>query len=129
LPRIASAAFLRAESHGTHEHIYCAYFWDSPNLKGRVHVFISPKEQGNPVIPRALGWTTNAKVKVMLRLTDSQSVGLGVKFTLVLVTRYNFLSESCCVVSVGAPSLTRGRVCLLSVISSGLEPETCRFVA
>jgi hypothetical protein len=43
------------------------------------------------------------KVKVMLRLTVSQSVCLGVKFTLELVTRYYFLSESCCVVSVGRP--------------------------
>jgi hypothetical protein len=36
-------------------------------------------------------------VKVMLRLMVSHSVCLGVKFTLELVTRYNFLSESCCV--------------------------------
>jgi hypothetical protein len=44
-----------------------------------------------------------SKVKVMLRLV-SQSVCLSVKFTLELVTRYYFLSESCCVVSVGALS-------------------------
>jgi hypothetical protein len=50
------------------------------------------------------------KVKVKLRLTVSQSVCLGVKFNLELVTRYYFLYEGCCVVSV-----TRGRVCLLSV--------------
>jgi hypothetical protein len=31
----------------------------------------------------------------------SQPVCLGVKFTVELVTRYYFLSESCCVVSVG----------------------------
>jgi hypothetical protein len=43
------------------------------------------------------------QVKVMLRLTASQSVCLGVKFSLELVTRYYFLSESCCVVSVGCP--------------------------
>jgi hypothetical protein len=36
--------------------------------------------------------------------TDSQSVCLGVKSTLELVTRYYFLSESCCVVFVGALS-------------------------
>jgi hypothetical protein len=35
--------------------------------------------------------------------TVSQSVCLGVKFTLGLVTRYYILSESCCVVSVGHP--------------------------
>jgi hypothetical protein len=33
----------------------------------------------------------------------SQSVCLGVKFTLELVTRYYFLSESCCVAPVGRP--------------------------
>jgi hypothetical protein len=54
------------------------------------------------------------KVKVMLRLMVSQSVCLGVGFTLELVARYYFLSESCCLVC-GAPSLTRGQVCLLSV--------------
>jgi hypothetical protein len=42
-------------------------------------------------------------VKVILRLTVSQSVCLGVKFTLELETRYYFLSKSCCVVSVGRP--------------------------
>jgi hypothetical protein len=56
--------------------------------------------------------------------TDDQSVCRGVKFTLELVTRYCFLSESwkllCCL--CGAPSLTRGRVCLLdSLISRCVE--------
>jgi hypothetical protein len=53
----------------------------------------------------------------MLRLTVSQSVCLGVKFTLGLVTRYYFLSESCCVVSVWHPL---SRVCLLSVSVSSM---------
>jgi hypothetical protein len=44
----------------------------------------------------------SVKVKVMLWLTASQSVCLGVKFTLGLVARY-FLPEICCVVSVGHP--------------------------
>jgi hypothetical protein len=43
------------------------------------------------------------KVKVMLQLMVGQSVCLGVKFTLELVTRYYFMSESCYVVSVGHP--------------------------
>jgi hypothetical protein len=51
------------------------------------------------------------EVEVTLRLTVSQRVYPGVEPTLGLVTRYYFLSEGCCLVSVGAPSLTRGRVC------------------
>jgi hypothetical protein len=35
--------------------------------------------------------------------TDVQSICLGVKFTVELVTRYYFLFESCCVVSVRRP--------------------------
>jgi hypothetical protein len=36
-------------------------------------------------------------------MADSQSVCLGGESTLELVTRYYFLSESCCLVSVGSP--------------------------
>jgi hypothetical protein len=39
----------------------------------------------------------------MLRQTISQSVCLGVKFTMEPVTRCYILSERCCVVSVGRP--------------------------
>jgi hypothetical protein len=35
--------------------IFYCLIWDSPNLEGQVPVFISPQEQGGPVIPRALG--------------------------------------------------------------------------
>jgi hypothetical protein len=54
----------------------------------------------------AFSWLTRnqkVRVKVMLRLTASQSVCLGVHSALELVTRYYFASESCCVVSVGRP--------------------------
>jgi hypothetical protein len=52
----------------------------------------------HPFVSRA-----QVKVKVMLRPTVSQSVRLIVKFTLEIVTGYYFLSESCCVISVGRP--------------------------
>jgi hypothetical protein len=41
--------------------------------------------------------------KVMLLLTVSQSAYLGVQSTSELETRHYFLSEYCCVVSVGHP--------------------------
>jgi hypothetical protein len=52
------------------------------------------------------------KVKVTLRLTVSQSVSLGVE----LMTRYLLLFDSYGIVFCGAPSLTRGRVCLLYML-------------
>jgi hypothetical protein len=55
------------------------------------------------------------KVKVSLRLMVSQSVSLGVEPHLQLMTTYLLLWQlwSC---SSGAPSLTRGRVCLLYML-------------
>jgi hypothetical protein len=56
------------------------------------------------------------KVKVTLRQTLSQSVSLGIEPHLGLVTRYLLLFDSYGLVSCGAPSLTRGRVCLLYML-------------
>jgi hypothetical protein len=49
--------------------------------------------------PRELGFLDSKS-----RLKSCQSVCRGVKFTLELVSRYYFLSESCCVVSLGTLS-------------------------
>jgi hypothetical protein len=58
---------------------------------------------------------SKSKVKVTLRLTVSQSVSLGVELHLGLMTRYLVLFDSYGLIFFcGAPSLTRGRVCLLS---------------
>jgi hypothetical protein len=57
-----------------------------------------------------------SKVKVTLRLMVSQSVSLGIEPHLGLVTRYLLLFDSYGLVSCGAPSLTRGRVCLLYML-------------
>jgi hypothetical protein len=57
------------------------------------------------------------RVRVTLRLTVSQSVCLGVEPNLGLLTRDFFF--------LGAPSLTRGRVCHVSVLSfkSTVDPH------
>jgi hypothetical protein len=46
----------------------------------------------------------------------SQSVSLGVEPHLGLMTRYLLLFDSYGIVFCGAPSLTRGRVCLLYML-------------
>jgi hypothetical protein len=56
---------------------------------------------------------SQVKVKVTLRLTVSQSVRLGVEPNLGLLTRDFFSKLLSCL--LGAPSLTRGRVCHASV--------------
>jgi hypothetical protein len=73
-----------------------------------------PLSRGRQTVGRKLT-STSVKVKVTLRLTVSQSVSqyVLVSSTLVgLATRYYFLSECCCLVSMGL-SLMRGRVCNL----------------
>jgi hypothetical protein len=60
------------------------------------------------------------RVRVTLRLTVSQSVYLGVEPHSGLMTRYSFLIEKLQSCSYGAPSLTRGWVCHLSVIVSSI---------
>jgi hypothetical protein len=58
--------------------------------------------------------TVRVRVRVTLQLTVSQSVCLGVEPNLGLLTRdFFFLNLLSC--HLGAPSLTRGRVCPLSV--------------
>jgi hypothetical protein len=57
------------------------------------------------------------RVRVTLQLTVSQSVCLGVELNLGLLTRDFFFFESYSLVLFGTPSLTRGRVCHLSVYS------------
>jgi hypothetical protein len=51
-----------------------------------------------------------------LRLTINQSVSLGVEPHLGLMNRYLLLFDSYGLVFCGAPTLTRGRVCLLYML-------------
>jgi hypothetical protein len=65
-----------------------------------------------------LTFKAGVRVRVTLRLTVSQPVSLGVEPLLGLMTRFLVLpSDYCCLCPLGgAPSLTRGRVCHLSVV-------------
>jgi hypothetical protein len=57
-----------------------------------------------------------SQVKVTLRLTVSQSVSLGVEPHPGLMTRYLLLFDRYGLCFFVAPSLTRGRVCLLYML-------------
>jgi hypothetical protein len=57
---IASAAFLRSESHGTHEHILLSLFLRLPQPGGPGSCIYFPQEQGSPVIPPGIGLPTGA---------------------------------------------------------------------
>jgi hypothetical protein len=51
---LASAVVLRSESRGTHD-ILLSQIRDSPNLKGQVPVFVSPRKRVGRLYPQALG--------------------------------------------------------------------------
>jgi hypothetical protein len=59
---------------------------------------------------------TQVKFKVILQQTVSRPVYLGVKPHLGPQSRFSLLSDSCWFVHVGAPFLTRGRVCHLQLL-------------
>jgi hypothetical protein len=52
---LASAVILKSESRGTHDHILLSPIRDSPNLKGQVPVFVSPRNRVAQLYPQALG--------------------------------------------------------------------------
>jgi hypothetical protein len=84
-----------------------------PNLSFRCPLVST--QRLNPQLTRS---TESVRVRVTLRLTVSQSVSLGVEPRLGPMTRYELLFDSYCLVLGRAPSLTRGRVCHLSVSQS-----------
>jgi hypothetical protein len=54
--RVCSAAFLRPESHGTHEHILFPLLLRLPQPGGPGTCIYFPQEQGSPVIPPGIGF-------------------------------------------------------------------------
>jgi hypothetical protein len=62
LPGIASAAFLRSESHGTHEHSLLSIFSRLPQPGGPGSCFCFPQEQGTQLYPRVLGCLVNLHI-------------------------------------------------------------------
>jgi hypothetical protein len=84
-----------------------AYCWHSPawlflvsSPTGLMTIFYCPMGLG---AFRPPGSTPGVKVKVTLRPTISQSVCLGVKPHLGLMTRYSFLFDIYCFVNVDCP--------------------------
>jgi hypothetical protein len=53
---LARVAFLRSESPRTQYHISLSQIPDWTNVDGQVPVFISPQEQGGPIIPPGTGF-------------------------------------------------------------------------
>jgi hypothetical protein len=93
---------------------YC--FYDSPNLKGQIPVFISFRNRVAQLYPQAMGSSSQRQVQDLLRPTVNRPVRLGVGPPLgahdqilnFILSDNCFLSSSCI-----APSLTRRRVCNL----------------
>jgi hypothetical protein len=50
------AAFLRSESHGTHEHILLSLFLRLPQPGGPGPCIYIPQKQGGPVVPPGIGF-------------------------------------------------------------------------
>jgi hypothetical protein len=95
---LASIDFLGFESFGTRDHILLSPIRDFPfcrllRLAGLRWRYSTP-------IPRREG---NLLVKVILRLTFSQSLSLGVEPHLGLMTRYLLFFDSYGLVFVGRP--------------------------
>jgi hypothetical protein len=60
-----------SESHGTHDHILLSQIQVSPNLKGQVPMFISPRNRVAQLYPRALS-------SLFVTSYDSQGYGGGI---------------------------------------------------
>jgi hypothetical protein len=68
---LASAVILRSESRETHGHILLSQIRDSPQPGGPGPRIYIPKNQGGPVIPKALG-------SLFVTSYDSEDYGGGI---------------------------------------------------
>jgi hypothetical protein len=126
---LAIAVILRSESRGTHDLILLFQIRDSPNLEGQVPVFISPRNKVSRLYPQATMdvidpastriYDSLAKKSESKLCHDLPSVDQSVLVSsthLGLKTSFFISVRQLRVCLYGAPSLTRGRVCLLQCI-------------
>jgi hypothetical protein len=78
---LAGAVIIRSESRGTHSHILLSQIRDSPNLKGQVPVFISPRNRMARLYPQALG-------SLLVSSYDLQGYGGGIPTSIACSVEY-----------------------------------------
>jgi hypothetical protein len=141
---LTSAVFLASKSRRTCVHVLLSRIQDSPpplpTWRARSLIYISQEQGGTDIPPdtgfpfchlirfAGLWWRysilfhlssvkVKVKVKVTLRLMVSQSVCLGVEPKYgTFDQRFFFFLKVTILSFIGAPSLTRGRVCHVSVL-------------
>jgi hypothetical protein len=90
LPGIASAIFLRSESHGIHEYSLLSLFLRLPQPWGPGSCIYFPQEQGSPIIP----WGIESAQKTLLSIFI---------YSFVAVKSWLFeqplLNNGCCVIA------------------------------
>jgi hypothetical protein len=124
LPGIASAACLRAESHGTHDHILLSLFLRLPQPGGSGSCIYIAQEQDSPIIPSGIGFKANSQSQNQSSITtDSLSASPSWYQAPTWDPRPIFPIPSLIIFWQfrvcwrGASSLTRSRVCTFQFLS------------
>jgi hypothetical protein len=87
LPGIASAAFLRSEYHGTHEHCLLSLFLRLRQPGGPGSCIYFCQEQGSPVVPSIYIARTLACIQFPVHHIFTKRKHLGVTLTLTVFTK------------------------------------------